>query len=383
MKENIDFSRVAQAVEARITKRVLAGATLCVQIGGERVYEYTGGYADSGISLRKNALFRLASMTKPITAAAVLLLQDRGKLSVSDKVSRYFPAFAHMRLGRLSDEGAVISEEYAAREMTIEHILNHSSGLGSGAVGDAQWAAAGTMPAALQERARFFGEWALDFTPDTNQQYSPVVALDVAAAIVEQAADCDYQTFLQRELFAPLGMVDTVFAPTDEQFARVVAMYRLNNKARGISRTPMGREGHAGMPVGYVSGCTGLFGTVDDYARFAQMLADGGEFGGVRLLSRQAVQAMRTPRRAHGCAGMDDFSDWGYTVRVRHRAQEGVQELSPESYGWSGAYNTHFWVDPRLRLAAVFMSNLDNAGGAGSVTAFEFECNVMRSLRNA
>ena len=119
---------------------------------------------------------------------------------------------------------------------------------------------------------------------------------------------------------------------------------------------------------------------MDDYAAFANMLCAGGEYKGKRILSSEAVGKMRAPHYKVGFAGISHTFNWGYTVHVRSVRLPGEQELTDGSYGWSGAYNTHFWVDPKNKLTAVFMSNMNNAGGSGAVTAREFEYNVMRAL---
>ena len=379
------FSRVINSVNGRIERGVLPGVTLRVMLNGECVLDYTAGYSniEEKIPLRRDSVFRLASMTKPITAAAALWCAERGKLRLSDKISKYFPAFARSRVGKLDGRGKVAALGAAEREITVEDILTHSSGLGSGEVGDAQFA---SFPRAHvrtpREAVEHYGEWLLDFSPGTSQMYSPLAALDVVAAIVEKVTDTEYESFLRERIFLPLGMTDTGYNLTEEQYGRVVKMCRLGDSADKLEPHEMGREGHDGFPVGAVSGCTAMFGTACDYTRFAQMLCSDGEFGGQRVLSPESVRLMRAPHFKNGFAGMDEYSNWGYTVRVRQRQTENVQELSPLSYGWSGAYNTHFWVDPELKIVGVYMSNMSNAGGAGAITAFEFECDVMRSLKD-
>ena len=382
MAKKYDFTKVKDALEARIQKGIMPGAAVCVHIGGERVYEYCGGYSDveKRTPLASDAIFRLCSMTKPVLAAAVLLQQDRGKLSVKDTVKKYLPAFANRKVGALDKDGKVRIVGDATRDMTIEDILTHGTGLGSGEVGEATYPSAlRAKTTSLAEMVDAYAEMPLDFSPGEKQLYSAIVAPDLAARIVELTADMPYETFLQENIFKPLGMHDTGYTLTKEQLARVVTLYRLNDEQDGMTRKNV-PEGHEGFPLGSVSGATGMFGTRDDYAKFAEMLCGEGEYRGVRILSKEAVRVMRTPFYPMGFCGMDVYSNWGYTVRVRSEALANVQELTPQSYGWSGAYNTHFWVDPQRKLSAVMMSNLDNAGGAGSYTAFEFECNVMRSI---
>ncbi len=382
MKLNYDFSRVTEAVDARIKKGILPGATLCVHKEGRKIFEYTEGYCDIEAKdpLFGNALFRLASMTKPITAAAVMIQHDSGKLNVTDKVSKYFPSFTKHKIGRLAD-GKIEFAGYAERDMTIEDLLTHGSGLGSGEVGDAQYAACPRKAGeTLSDAAKKYSEWYLDFSPGSSQMYSPIVALDVAAAIVEKTSDTEYEEFLRKNIFDPLEMNSTGYRLNGDMCDRVVTMYKLSDDGCGMTRINMGREGHIGFPENIISGCTGLFGTLNDYSNFAQMLCGYGEYSGRRVLSEESVKRISKPHYPVGFAGMDEYSDWGYTVRVRQKTTPEVQELTAGSYGWSGAFSTHFWVDPVRKITGVFMCNLDNAGGAGAITAFEFECNVMRSL---
>ena len=159
-------------------------------------------------------------------------------------------------------------------------------------------------------------------------------------------------------------------------------LYKLSDSADSISLTDV-KTAHEGYAENCVSGVTGLIGSMDDYSKFAEMLCGGGQYRGVRVLSEKAVEKMRTPHFPFGFAGMNEFFDWGYGVRVCSAKKSGVQELTPGSFGWSGAYSTHFWVDPVRKVTAVYMANLDNAGGAGAATGFEFERNVMRALENA
>lgn len=350
-----DFSEIRSAVDARVAKGILPGVALCVNIDGHRAYEYTCGYD-------KDAIFRLASMTKPIAAVAVLRECEAGRLDVHDKVSKFIPAFAHMKVGRV--EGGKIAETGdALREITLYDILTHSSGLGSGEVGDINYADFSrkkhkTLEQAVGEYARF----ALDFSPGEQSFYSGLTALDVAARIVELTSGIEYGEYVKKYITDPLGMKDTAYRLSPAQKKRVVPMYRLSDDALSMTRTDMGCEGHAGFPEDCVSGCTALFSTMEDYSRFAEMLRRGGEYEGARILSPQSVRELSTRH----------FDIWGYAVYVRGE-KSSEQPLSEGSFGWSGAYSTHFWVDPALNLTAVYMTNLDNAGGSGAVTAKEFE----------
>ena len=380
-----DFSCVGEAVDGRIKRGVLPGVALCVDIGGERVYEHVAGYSDiyAKTPLSRDNIFRLASMTKPITAVAALLQQDRGQLSVHDKISEYLPEFKGGVVGKLGADGKITAGEKISREPTIEDILTHGSGLLSGEVGDKQFEASGRTKFELPEDAvRCYERLYYDFSPATSQFYSALGALDLVVRIVEKTSGQDYETFLRENIFKPLNMRDTGFRLNGSQRKRLTKMTRLSDDATFITETEreFGLAGHAGFCYPCVSGSTCMFSTLDDYAAFANMLCADGEYKGRRILSREAVDKMRAPHYKIGFAGISPTFNWGYTVHVRSARVPSEQELTEGSYGWSGAYNTHFWVDPKHKLTAVFMSNMDNAGGSGAVTAREFEHNVMRVL---
>lgn len=378
-----DFSSIKKGIDGRIEKGILPGAVLCVNLNGERVYDYCGGFSDveNKKPLCSDAIFRLCSMTKPITAVAALVQQDRGKLNVRDEVKKYLPQFANRKVGALRDDGKVRIVGDASRDITIQDILRHGSGLGSGPVGDAAYPIdLRTKTTSLAQMVDAYADMPLDFSPGEGTFYSALTAFDVVARIVEITSDMPYEDFIKKNIFEPLGMTDTFYVPSEARLARLVPMYRLSDNKDSITRLPF-TEAHQGFPFGSISGCTGLMSTLNDYSRFAEMLCGEGEYKGVRVLSRQAVRDMRTPGYPIGFGGVSEFFNWGYGVRVCSESKTDVQELTGGSFGWSGAYNTHFWVDPELKLTAVLMSNLDNAGGSASETAFEFECNVMRSLR--
>jgi len=382
-----DFSKVKDDISARIAKGILPGAIATVSIDGEKVFECVEGYSDveKRTPLSKRNIFRLASMTKPITAVAALILQDRGVISVKDNISKYLPGFEHMYVGKLTPSGEVITDREADRQITIEDILTHCSGLSSGAVGNAEYPLYGHKDEkSFKETVEGYSKMHLDFTPGSSQMYSPMVALDVVARIVEIASGMPYEKFLIKNLFNPLEMNDTVYSLSDEQWSRAVPMYMLDGDVTKITKTEEEcdyKKGFKLFSAGYTGGAAGLWGTSGDYVKFADMLVNKGKSNGVRIISEKAVEKMSAPHYEIGFAGMNEYFNWGYCVRTVHKQTDGVQMLSPGSFGWSGAYNTHFWVDPVLKLTGVFMSNLDNAGGSGSATAFEFECDVMNEIK--
>ena len=314
------------AIEQRIREDLasghIKGAAVHVSRWGETLYEAHFG------NVRENTLFRLASMTKPITAAAVLILADRKKLSLKDPVIKYLPGFP--------------------AELQIIHLLSHCSGLSQSYYADHITDQYRADPALLVD---YISSVPFDHAPGTHPEYNPVAAFALLTAIVEKAAEVDFATFAEKEIFVPLGMTDTTFLPTKEQWARLTPM---EDTVPGCI--------FEGYPVTNPLGGAGLVSSLADYVKFAQMLLDKG----AGILSENAVRTMSTAQ----------FGTWGCGVRV-----VGENNRLPKgSYGWSGAYGTHFWVDPTKGIVAVYMKNSRKDGGAGAVTAAHFEEDVYASF---
>lgn len=384
------LSRVHERIAERIDRQDIAGAAALVARGGEIVCCGAQGFAhiESGRRLEKDAIFQLASMTKPIIAAAILILIEEGKLHENDPVSRYLPEFRDMQVAVMDvgeenePEGAVhpALPNYhtvpAHREITIHDLLTHSSGFGHGIIGSALL----TMPKPDNRLADVIPLWSqvpLDFQPGTQTGYSGLAAFDLLGRIIEIVSDLSLDKYLEQFMFAPLGMKDMTFVPNDEQRQRLVSMYTKTDQ--GLAR-PKDEELFGFFGGQYYSGAAGLYGTLDDYYRFASMLQGGGEWEGTRILSPRMVQLMGSPQLPASLPGTAHGQIWGLGVRVITDGAGTGAPLTVGSFGWSGAWGTHFWVDPREQLVAVLMINLANAGGAGAVTAREFEVAVMQSM---
>ena len=359
------YLEIKNAIQERVDCGLMHSATIGVSVKGQELFRYKIGTIDRQI-------FRLASMTKPITAAAILICQDMGLVSVKDEVEKYIPSFQNMKVGKVVD-GKVVFDKDCPVPMTIEHILTHSSGLGSGDVGNLQWE--GVKVNELEEQVEKYSKWYLDFVPGSSQLYSGTVALDVVARIVEVVSGMKYIDFLKKYLFEPLDMIDTTYKLTEEQKVRLVPMYQINEERTNSFHKELEDRyaGFDGIAEGYTSGCAGMFSTYDDYSHFASMLANGGEYNGKRILSKQAVLDMAVPRLSTDFVGIDQFFNWGYGVYVRGNENKDFQKILKGSFGWSGAYSTHFFIDPSLNLSAVMMTNMNNDLGSGSPSIQVFE----------
>ena len=256
--------------------------------------------------------------------------------------------------------------------MTLWHLLTHTSGIGGGAIGSKQLQMMNELQkGSLQQAVAYYAEMGLQFEPGSAVLYSGVPGFDVVAAIVERVADCDFEDYLRQRILAPCNMIDTTFVPSKEQWARMVTMHDYADGKAFVGKTVPGCV-FEDIPTSHVLGGAGLISTIGDYENFAEMLLAGGVFEGTRVLSEQSVQKMATPQVSF--AIQPKPKRWGLSVKVV--TDESYALLPVGSYGWSGAYGTHFWVDPANRITAIYMKNSQYDGGGGSVTELHFEEDV-------
>ncbi len=381
-------------IESRINDDLAAArvgcAAVCVMQGGREIYKKYFGLRSQTTgepleALGDRAIFRLASMSKPVTTVATLIQVGKGLIDLDEPIDRFLPKFASMDVARVEEvdgKKTLVRVEPAARKITTRMLLNHTSGLGSMEVGDLQFQRMmrETKHANVAEVVDYLGDTALAFQPATGQFYSPVWAFDVLARLVELTSDMPYAEFLQTRIFDPCGMTDTTFDPTAEQWSRMIAMHNRVEEADGTAHSVDAAVSMTSvfeaLPCAWCSGGAGLAATLPDYVRFAEMLRRGGRIGyGAEILPAALVRAAGTPTVPTSIMG--DPQRWGLGMRVI--SSEG--HWMPEGcFGWSGAYGTHFWVDPANDLVAVYMKNSRYDGGSGAVTAAHFEQDVYAAL---
>jgi CubicO group peptidase (beta-lactamase class C family) len=260
--------------------------------------------------------------------------------------------------------------------MLIWHLLTHTGGFEAD-LESKLWVKAipPECQRTLDEGVHYYLKRPLCFEPGTQRKYSGRAGFDVLARIVEITAGVDYGTFLQREIFAPCGMVDTTFAPSQEQWERVVGMHDYQDGCGVLSETTPGCVVDR-VPVTHTLGGSGLVSTLDDYILFAEMLQNGGMAAGGRILEPCWVTQMATPQL--DVSLMNEKVNQGLGVRVV--AGEKYPWLPEGSFGWSGVYGTHFWVDPVNGITAIYMKNSRFDGGSGAVTGKHFEEDVFSSI---
>ncbi len=376
MTKSYGNGSLTSAIDTMIREDLASGLISCaaatVVCRNETVYRGFFGHADAGVPLNDSHLFRMASMTKPVTAVCVLRQIENGRLSLNDPVEAYIPALSSMSVAETDGRGNLTGSHPALRPITVGDLLTHSSGLGSGALfGQTGYEIAGTIGSMMD----VWGTSLLEFDPGAAFSYSGLVGFDVLAHLVELTSGLPYEDYAKTYLFDPLGMKDTCFSPTDEQWGRIVRMHCTEDgQAKPVD---MGSHVFGDLPLTYHSGGAGLVSSADDYTRFARMLLGDGICDGVRILREETVRSMRTPHLPPMLPGTDATHSWGLSVRVITADNGSQAPLTAGCFGWSGAYGTHFWCDPARELCAVYCSNMTTAGGSGALTARHMEKAVM------
>ena len=362
----------------------IGGTGLCVMQNGEVIYKAYNGkwsYEDDIPLTDENGdgtIFRLASMTKPITAIAILIQVSRGKFGLDQPVADFLPQFASMTVGEIRD-GELVAKEPAKRLLTPRMLLSHQNGVISGPIGDRQGNGTPEQHRDLAHVVDYFSYCYLDFQPTEAQFYSGTAAFDVCARLVEVTSGMPFDEFVNKEIFTPLGMKDTTYTPTEEQWSRFIKMHtRTDVDGVGVSGDGPTHPGSIfeNFPITWFSGGAGLCSTLPDYVKFAEMLLNEGRLpDGTQLVPAELIRDMGTP-----CVPFEIMparERWGLGVRV---ITEASHWMPVDCFGWSGAYGSHFWVDPENKITAVYMKNSRYDGGAGSVTSGHFEQDIYACL---
>ena len=357
---------IGQAMQETIAKNEIAGSVTAVVTKNKVLHLEANGFADVAAKrpMTTDALFWIASMTKPVTGAAILMLQDDGKLNVGDPVAKYLPEFANLK-----------TPSGKPANLTITQILTHTSGLGEA-----------TGPAAQQARtlADLVPIWLaapMQYEPGAQWKYTQS-GINAAARIVEVVSGMTFDAFLQKRLFDPLGMKDTTFYPSDAQRARLATAYAKNKETGALESVPPRPEfGPRDRPP---QGNGGLYSTAPDYARFCQMLLNGGTLDGRRYLSAAAMKFLTTPQTGDLPTGFfqgDTYGNrgtnygWGIATSILRTPHDGVAAmLSPGTYGHGGAWGTQAWIDPVRGVAYILMvqrSNFPNSDASDVREAFQ------------
>ena len=369
--------RIAPRMQAYIDRGTYAGISVLVAQDGAVAYEAAFGHRDreAGLPMTLDAIVRLYSMTKPIVATALMLLVEEGRLRLVDPLAAYIPAFGRVKV--MDATGALVDPR---RPIFVRDLLTHTSGLTYGFLNDSPVAkdyAKGRLldpHVTLADGIEDLATYPLAFQPGERFHYS--VGIDVAARVIEIVSGQSLGAFLRERLFAPLGMPDTDFVVPEAKRGRLAAMYGRPDIMAGVTAPEAFDLWRAGenaridvsatypvdAPGTFERGGHGLFGTLRDYFRFAQMLCNGGALDGVRVIGRKTLELAHANHLPASLLPIEiggaPLLGYGFGVGSRvllDAAASGVSGTAGE-YGWSGAAKTHYWVDPRERIVAVFLT---------------------------
>jgi CubicO group peptidase (beta-lactamase class C family) len=340
-----EFDAVTNRMQQYVEEHAVSGAVTLVGHQGNVVHLAAVGMADleEQRPMRADTMFRIMSMTKPITATAVMILADDGKLAIDDPVEKYLPAFAQAKL----------KNGEAVRGLTIRHVLTHTSGL----TGDQ------TCKTSLEATANELAARAFEFQPGTDWEYGP--SLNVCGRIIEVASGQPFEVFLAERIFKPLGMKDTTFFPKIDQHPRIAAVYQPSEDKTSLIRARRLVIDAANETVPNPSG--GLLSTANDMFSFYQMVLGGGELEGERIVSADAVRAMTSVQTDELRTGFTPGNGWGLGWCIVRRPEGVTEMLSPGTFGHGGYYGTQGWVDPQRQAILVLMyqrTELPNSDGA-------------------
>ncbi len=368
----LNFEKMKNNVRAHVSEvigqRVLMGASVLVYQENVGMYREEFGFSDisNNEKLKADAMFRLASMSKPITAVAALILVERGLLSLDDPITKYLPEFSKLFIGKIEND-EVVEEIEVKTAVTIKELLTHSSGIGSGDIGAKDFLAIPVEERATLEKAMpHYAKCRLEFEPKTSSNYSPFIGLDILSRIIEIISGKPYDVFLKEELFDKLGMRDTTFVPTEAQWDRMVR-FPIEKDGQCVSEALDKTRVFEQFPLTFFAGSAGLASTMDDYFAFTKMLLNEGEYNGIRILNADMVRAFATPQLKKEVLPPPQV--WGLGVRVI--TDETYGTLLKNCYGWAGAYGTYFWVDPDNKVIAIYMRNVRDGEQGYTNSTFE------------
>ncbi len=378
------LERLHAVMQQEVDEKQLAGIVTILSRHGKVVEERTYGKKDiaSGAPMTRDTIFRIFSMTKPVTGVAMMILYEQGKWHPLDPVSKYIPEFAHLKVFKGVDESGKMILEDPVHPPTMRDLMTHTAGFTYGFFGDTVvdkmyldqhvW-----QSQSLQEMIDKLAKIPLLYQPGTRWVYS--ASMDIQGYIVEKLSGQSLPDFMQQHMFGPLGMKDTGFFVPKEKRDRFATLYAEDAKGELVADATAG-----GLPTDYAtqpsmpSGGGGMVSTAQDYLRFAQMLLNGGELDGARILAPATVQLMTSNHLAPGLM-TGEFSigqaiirpglGWGYDCAIYTDPREADEVVGKGTFFWLGAADTWFWVDPTNDLIFVGMTQRMIGPGEPNVEA--------------
>lgn len=371
------LQRIGELVQRHIAAGSFSGAVTLVARNGRIGHHEAHGLMDLETKkpMVKDGIFRIMSMTKPVIGVATLMMMEEGKIRLQDPVSKFVPEWRNMTVavslpaaggrGGVAPAaapggrggGAPDPRFYTVpieREIQIRDLLTHVSGVVSGTNSSfAARAVAAGPKEALAEYVPRLGKVPVEFQPGTRWAYSATAAWDTLSRVIEVVSGMTIDRFVKQRIFDPLQMKDTTYVPPAGN-PRLVKLYSRTADGLRPAQDPNFMNGV------YFSGGGGLLSTAEDYAQFAMMLVNGGELNGVRILSPRSVELMGSVFVPDTLPGRPRGESFGLSVRVVTDAPARNTFLSEGSFGWSGAFGTHFWIDRKEKLAAIVMTQTSN-----------------------
>jgi CubicO group peptidase (beta-lactamase class C family) len=369
------LGRITAAVDESIKNKQIAGAVTMVVRHGKVAWLKPQGMLDreAGKAMPADAMFRICSMTKPITSVAVMMLYEEGKFQLGDPISKYLPEFKNPKVLVKAANGGSTYSIPATREITIRDLLRHTSGLtynwnpDLGKMYDDANVATGLLEydGTIADSVKRLATQPLLFNPGDRWEYS--LGVDVLGRLVEVLSGMPLDQFFRTRIFEPVGMKDSYFYPPQEKLNRLAVAYGIFDE-KGLTRFPDKpvTDGFFTYDASYpiagpkklFSGGGGLVSTAEDYARFCQMMLDNGMVSGKRLLSRKSVELMTHDQL--GKIGPDQGFGLGFGI---DGVKAPLDELgSPGSYNWGGFFYTSFTIDPKEQMIVIFMAQLHPTG---------------------
>jgi CubicO group peptidase (beta-lactamase class C family) len=365
------LERINSFIKDYIDTNQIAGAVTLVARRGKVVHFESQGwrYKEENQPMEKDAIFSLASMTKPIVSTALMMLWEEGRFMLDDPISKWLPSYAKKEV-----LDPLTGRRSPGRPVTVRHVLSHTSGLSlapsagptplTDGVGDVDQlsdpqppaqAGGAVRPRTLLEAVERAAGSPLAFQPGERWQYGS--STDFVAILVEKMSGLTIDEFLRTRIFQPLGMRDTFYNVPSEKVGKVAAVYRPDKDGRiTLLRKPEHRE-----PTTYFPGVAGLNGTAADYFRFSQMLLNGGEYNGQRLMGRMTVNMMITNQIGEGKPVYIRGEGYGFGLGfgVLTNPAKSADALSIGSFTWGGANGTLFWIDPQEDLIGILMIQIN------------------------
>lgn len=368
------LNRIDHVIKEYIDQGKMNGAAFLVARNGKIVYHRAVGYNDREANepLKRDAIFRIASQTKAITSVAVMILYEEGKFLLDDPVSRYIHSFKNPRvLDKFNEADTTYTTIPAKREITIRDLLTHTSGIGYAQIGSKEsnaiygknniTAGLGGGRKSLAEDIQLLGSLPLMHNPGEKWTYG--LNTDVLGYLVEVVSGMTLDEFFHTRIFEPLGMNDTYFNIPPAKQDRLVYVYRPDSTGKLAKVLPdlrvNGRMNidYPNTKNTYFSGGAGLSSTMFDYAVFLQMLLNGGEYNGQRILSRHSVRMMTMNQIGDIPFGANKFG-LGFDIITEKGSAKGPAQQG--TFSWGGAFSTTFWVDPKEKVVALFYKQLWN-----------------------